>query len=93
MAKDVKIKGAWFNLSLPEESALCQYADSINFSDWVKKKLYEDMNSPEEEKPALDPVEISLLVESLLETKLAGLVIPASEVKIQDIQLELDQFF
>jgi hypothetical protein len=93
--KNVKIKGVWFNLDLPNEIELCKYADSINFSDWVKAKLREDKhgrgNCPEESK--LDPQEIAELVESLLETKLAGRIMAVDQAEDSDIEIDMDQFF
>jgi Asp-tRNA(Asn)/Glu-tRNA(Gln) amidotransferase B subunit len=95
--KNVKIKGAWFNLALQEEVELCKHADSLNFSDWVKQKLSEDKLLKEQgpsEESKLDPNEIAALVETLVETKLAGRIIAVDQViKHDEIQVDLDQFF
>lgn len=96
--KNVKIKGVWFNLDIPREVDLCQYADSMeNFSNFVKKKLTEDKLLKEQgppEDPKLDPQEIAALVETLLETKLAGRIVATDQVeKNEESNVDMDQFF
>lgn len=97
-ANKIKRKPVYFNLDDPKQFELQEHADSLsNFSDWVKKKLSEDKlfkTQEPPEDPKLDPNEIAALVESIVETKLAGRVIATDQAeKTNDTSVDLDQFF
>lgn len=93
------IKPVYFRLEDPEELELRKHADGmINYSDWVKAKLREDklvkeMGPPEQ--PGLDPQELAALVESLLETKLAGRIVATDQgrPKLYEVPSGINQFF
>lgn len=93
------IKPVYFNLGDPEQLELRKYADGmINYSDWVKAKLREDKSTKElgpPEQPSLDPQELAALVNSLLETKLAGRIVATDqgESKPDEVPVDMDQFF
>ena len=94
----IKRKSTYFNVDDPEQHELLDYADSLdNFSDWVREKLAEDKLLKEHgplEDSKLDPKELAALVESLLETKLAGRIIATDqEEKSNGVNVDMDQFF
>lgn len=96
--KNVKIKGVWFNLDLEQEVELCQYADKINFSEFVKQKLIEHKRlkeqGPAAEPPELDTKEIAALVENIVEIKLAGRIVATDhETKETSEFMDVDEFF
>jgi hypothetical protein len=103
MAKQPKepkspIKPVFFTLDDPEQKELRKHADLMpNFSEWVKERLREDKLIKEQgplKEPKMDPKELATLVETLLETKLAGRVVATGqEVKSNEIMVDLDQFF
>lgn len=85
-----KLKAVYFNKNT--EADLLSFADNIsNFSEWVKRKIRQELQF---QKTGVDP-EIKNLIEKLIETKLAGKVInnaSPKEVK-DDILGDLERFF
>ena len=76
-----KVKGVYFNLD--EEQHLCDHADTLgNFSQFVKEKLAEDKQLKElglSVEQRLDLNELTLLVQQLVKTELAGRLIATDQ--------------